>query len=718
MTGSHGDRSHGFCRRVYIGNSIKKLPIVFCIISTELWSLLYYKALEVMEQFITQDKLLRGNLVNQLPSNSISAQFLANLYDGLKKESQNPGAIMKVHLPSYPKPFTIDPVQKILTLGYSCPDLKWCAILSMNFYSVCFSGVDFIEFQIPPLTGVGTKMSAVSLARLLWRIPVQCLMTLFASLLLERRIIMVSRSKDTLSASVHAAAALIYPFEWSHRFYLPIMPETLRDYLQAPMPFLVGLPAELMDFKGLQMDEVTLIDLDLGTCSPKPGSDADDVHFLPMKERLQSDFHEAVKALRSPTEFEGNHRIADCVIGYMVKIFKNYRDFLSHNKESLKKKTRTLALNRLQSRKINHEDRHPDDAFIFGHGLVFDHDGFVASHKKKEERLFLNAFRQSQMYEVFIQQRLEMASHKYFPKNDPFESRISLIRQHKSSRVGKLHHCLTRKYSMGLTRQISTSIKLRHTCSFVGTAHSSQSDKGHTHGIKPQPNLFHRDWSNKDSPGFEESHEKSIKVLIKEMAEESAKENAKSLEPGNYLKVSRASFKEDIAESTTPIQDSPHGAITNERSISWDEKTEPEDEFDGFPTLESPEVAPSMSSMDFDPFDHVTPFRLELEEHENNNNTKAEIKSESQLTDKVKLVADQINSKNGKQIKNEKIPRAMRNDTTMKMEKMVEDCLNRLSMKSPKTSSGLPPKPIKSSTTKQHPTFSRTLAFSHGPHDI
>lgn len=78
---------------------------------------------------------------------------------------------------------------------------------------MCFSEDDFIDLQIPPLTGIGMKMSAVSLARLLWRIPVQCLMTLFASLLLERRIIMVSKSKDTLSAAIHAAAALIYPFE-------------------------------------------------------------------------------------------------------------------------------------------------------------------------------------------------------------------------------------------------------------------------------------------------------------------------------------------------------------------------------------------------------------------------------------------------------------------------------------------------------------------------
>ena len=52
-------------------------------------------------------------------------------------------------------------------------------------------------------------------------------MTLLASLLLERRVILVAETTDTVSAAVHAAAALLYPFTWQH-IYLPILPITLK----------------------------------------------------------------------------------------------------------------------------------------------------------------------------------------------------------------------------------------------------------------------------------------------------------------------------------------------------------------------------------------------------------------------------------------------------------------------------------------------------------
>jgi hypothetical protein len=55
------------------------------------------------------------------------------------------------------------------------------------------------------------------------------------------------------------------PHRW-HHIYLPLLPRSLSDYLTAPMPFLIGLPAQLLPaLKHLPMDEVTLIDLDLGT---------------------------------------------------------------------------------------------------------------------------------------------------------------------------------------------------------------------------------------------------------------------------------------------------------------------------------------------------------------------------------------------------------------------------------------------------------------------
>ena len=62
-----------------------------------------------------------------------------------------------------------------------------------------------------------------------------------------------------------------------------------QDYLTAPMPFLIGLQASLLpSLKQLPMDEVSLIDLDLGTCQPPPGSPTDDARHLPWADRLQA----------------------------------------------------------------------------------------------------------------------------------------------------------------------------------------------------------------------------------------------------------------------------------------------------------------------------------------------------------------------------------------------------------------------------------------------
>lgn len=55
------------------------------------------------------------------------------------------------------------------------------------------------------------------------------------------------------------------------------------------MPFLIGLQASLLpSLKHLPMDEVTLVDLDLGTCEPPPGSPRDDARLLPWADRLQA----------------------------------------------------------------------------------------------------------------------------------------------------------------------------------------------------------------------------------------------------------------------------------------------------------------------------------------------------------------------------------------------------------------------------------------------
>ena len=85
---------------------------------------------------------------------------------------------------------------------------------------------EYVELQIPPDTGNGSWNAGIPLARLLWQLPPDALLALIQALLLEKRIVMLSEDRNALSASVHAAAALLYPFRWQH-IYLPLLSNAL-----------------------------------------------------------------------------------------------------------------------------------------------------------------------------------------------------------------------------------------------------------------------------------------------------------------------------------------------------------------------------------------------------------------------------------------------------------------------------------------------------------
>jgi hypothetical protein len=55
----------------------------------------------------------------------------------------------------------------------------------------------------------------------------------------------------------HAARTL------AQHIFIPVLPETLLDYLSAPMPFLVGVHSSLAPkINGLNLEEVVYCDLD------------------------------------------------------------------------------------------------------------------------------------------------------------------------------------------------------------------------------------------------------------------------------------------------------------------------------------------------------------------------------------------------------------------------------------------------------------------------
>ena len=90
---------------------------------------------------------------------------------------------------------------------------------------------------------------------------------LFESILLERKLFLISKHKTLRTQIAEALIGLIYPFSWPHvlipvrimiivkRYisYIPynekILPDSLRSYIDAPVPFIIGLANEIIQLE-------------------------------------------------------------------------------------------------------------------------------------------------------------------------------------------------------------------------------------------------------------------------------------------------------------------------------------------------------------------------------------------------------------------------------------------------------------------------------------
>ncbi|XP_028977763.2 DENN domain-containing protein 1C isoform X2 [Esox lucius] len=104
-----------------------------------------------------------------------------------------------------------------------------------------------------------------NLTELVVAVDVSNLLHLYASMLFERRILILSSKLSTLTACVHALSAVLYPMYWQHIF-IPVLPPHLLDYCCAPMPFLIGVHSSLTErVKSRGLEDVVILNVDTNT---------------------------------------------------------------------------------------------------------------------------------------------------------------------------------------------------------------------------------------------------------------------------------------------------------------------------------------------------------------------------------------------------------------------------------------------------------------------
>ncbi|XP_015686316.1 suppression of tumorigenicity 5 protein [Protobothrops mucrosquamatus] len=322
LTGEDGSRRFGYCRRLLPSGKGPRLPEVYCVISRLGCFDLFSKILDEVER-------RRG----------ISA---ALVYPFMRSLMESP----------FPAPGKTIKVKTFLP----------------------GAGNEVIELRRP----MDSRLEHVDFECLFKCLSIRQIIRIFASLLLERRVIFVADKLSTLSSCSHAVVALLYPFSWQHTF-IPVLPSSMIDIVCCPTPFLVGLlSSSLPKLKELPVEEALMVNL---------GSDRfirqmdDEDTLLPRK--LQAALEQALERkndlINQDSDSESdeecntlNGLVSEVFIRFFVETIGHYSLFLTQNEKAER---------------------------------VFQREAFRKSVASKSIRRFLEVFMESQMFAGFIQDR-------------------------------------------------------------------------------------------------------------------------------------------------------------------------------------------------------------------------------------------------------------------------------------------------------------------------
>uniref|UniRef100_T1IZY6 UDENN domain-containing protein n=1 Tax=Strigamia maritima TaxID=126957 RepID=T1IZY6_STRMM len=306
LTNQRGDRTYGYCRRIKPEDAPVSLPVVYCILSPVLSFRFYTRILYELE-------CRHGSPDAEIKS------FLDTL-----------------HHCRMPRP------------GHSIR----MSISQTNSREEIQRPSDLISDDI-------------GIEHLLKTLDISNLVKIFASLLLERRVVMYSSSLTHLSRCVHSFVAFLYPFVWQHTF-IPVLPSVAIDIIGSPTPFLVGIlshfVSKLRDVPLDAGDPVLMVDLDHNRLFHETG---DEDKVIPKK--IQKGLTLALKVAKSG--HETSVLATEAFIRLFVETVGHYDNFFVVQQDGKK---------------------------------VFERDSFLTAVDSHSITTFLQWFTETQMFNCFI----------------------------------------------------------------------------------------------------------------------------------------------------------------------------------------------------------------------------------------------------------------------------------------------------------------------------
>ncbi|CAL8379122.1 unnamed protein product [Boreogadus saida] len=315
LTETDGTRRNGFCRRLLPHGRGKRPPEAYCIVSKVACFGLFSKIFDEVEK-------------RREKSMAMIYPFMQSLREAPFPE---PGETVQI------KSFIPESGTEIITLTRPLE-----------------SRLEHVDFQI-----------------LFCYLSNQEILQVFASTLMERRIVFIAEELGTLSQVLHAVAALLSPFAWHHTF-ISTVPTVLMEVLMAPTPYLLGVHKNTMDgvFDKDDVDDMLMVDLSSKVKERFLSCVGDEDSILP--ETLKNELLEALCAKKDhSTPEEINTLVSEAFVSFFVKTVGHYS---AHVKRS--------------------KSQQPG---------IFQRKTFCKSIENKSHQQFVTNFIKTQMFDVFIQ---------------------------------------------------------------------------------------------------------------------------------------------------------------------------------------------------------------------------------------------------------------------------------------------------------------------------
>ncbi|XP_059806479.1 DENN domain-containing protein 2D-like isoform X2 [Hypanus sabinus] len=334
LTNVDGSRKFGYCRRLLPRGGDARLPEVFCIISCLGCFGLFSKILDEVEK-----------------RRQICMAVIYPFMQGLREAT-------------FPAP------GKTVRVKSFIPE----------------SGTEIIELTRPS----DSRLEHVDFASLFKYLSEKHIIDIFASMLLERRVIFLAEELSTLSQCIHGLAALLYPFTWQHT-YIPVLPRVMLDTVCSPTPFVVGVQRQFLEeVQEMPIEEGLMVDLQAGAFLIKVGDEHEVLPNKLYKELLNTLQNERQ---RCQSNEELNELVKNTFVLFFVKIVGHYSAHLKRNKDC----------------------------------TIFQEKDFRKSIASKSIRRFLKVFMATQMFSLFVE---DLQGHP-FSEEGFFEQKIKEYNENK-----------------------------------------------------------------------------------------------------------------------------------------------------------------------------------------------------------------------------------------------------------------------------------------------